>query len=210
MSVDPASPPPLRHDLELPGSGPPRRVVVLGDSAAAGHGLDDPEVALARRVARGLAAGGHRVVLRSVAVDGAKTVDVLRHQLPAVDGAEVVVIGVGANDALRGRRAARVEGHTSVLLRGVARRAPDARVLLLTCPDLSAAPRVPALLRPLVGWRCRVVARVQETVAARHGVPTVTVPRSRLGPEVFGADGFHPGVVGHERLAVRVLELLEA
>ena len=40
------------------------------------------------------------------------------------------------------------------------------------------------------------------------GVPVVAIPRRDLPPEVFGEDGFHPGVLGHERMAASVLALL--
>lgn len=178
-------------------------MVVLGDSASAGHGLTDADEALPRRLARALATG-RRVSVRSVAVDGATTASVLDHQVPHVDGDDVVVVGVGANDALRGRSARQVTRDTAAMLRGVFLRAPQARVVLVTCPDLSVAPRLPDPLRAVVGWRCRSVARAQAAVADGYGVATVLLTRDGLVPEMFGRDGFHPGTVGHERLARRV------
>jgi lysophospholipase L1-like esterase len=202
---------PLLHDVDVPGRFPPRWLVVLGDSAAAGYDLDDAEVAIARLVGRGLQeADGRATAVRSVAVDGARTVDVLTTQVEAAAGAEVVLIGAGVNDALRpGISHAEVAEVTHRLLVAVRpRAADDATVVLLTCPDLSAAPGLPHVLRPLVGARCRSVAAAQTAVAAMLDVPTVSAPRAWLGPEVFGRDGFHPGALGHARLAERVLELL--
>lgn len=202
---------PLDHDIDVPGRFPPRWLVVLGDSAAAGYDLDDAEVAIARLVGRGLqAADGRATAVRSVAIDGARTADVLATQVEAAAGAEVVLIGVGVNDALRpGISHAEVAEATHRLLVAVRQRAAhDATVVLQTCPDLSAAPGLPSVLRPLVGLRCRAVATAQTAVAAMLDIPTVAVPRAFLGPEVFGRDGFHPGAVGHARLAERILELL--
>jgi len=202
---------PLVHDIDLPGRFPPRYLVMVGDSAAAGHGLHDPEQLASRRVARGLvAADGRATAVRSVAVDGATTADVLTTQVDAARGAEVVLLGVGANDALARRwdRAALTHTTDRLLraLREVA--AEDAQVVLHTCPDLSAAPGLPRVLRPVVGWRCRRTAQLQAAVAALHGVAVVDLPRRRLTREVFGADGFHPGAEGHARMAERVLSLL--
>lgn len=204
---------PLDHDLDLPGRFPPRWLVVLGDSAAAGYDLPDAEVSIARLVGRGLqAADGRATAVRSVAVDGARTVDVLTSQVGAVDGAEVVLIGVGVNDALRpGVATAEVAALTDELLTTVAERVADgAKVVLLTCPDLSVAPGLPRVLTPLVGMRCRAMASVQTEVARRHGVPTLGIPKPLLPPEVFGPDGFHPGTAGHALLAERTVELLTA
>jgi lysophospholipase L1-like esterase len=202
---------PLHHDLDLPGRFPPRWLVVLGDSAAAGYDLPDAEAAIARLVGRGLvAADGRATAVRSVAVDGARTADVLATQVAAAADAEVVLVGVGVNDALRpGISHAEVASLTSQVLEAVRARAADgADIVLLTCPDLSVAPGLPLLLRPLVGARCRAVAEAQTAVAALHGVPAIGVPKAVLPPEIFGRDGFHPGPVGHALLAERVLELL--
>jgi lysophospholipase L1-like esterase len=201
----------LDHALDLPGEPPRRRVVVLGDSAAAGHGLPSADVGLARRLGRALHdRDGRATQVRSVARDGAVTAEVLAEQLPAAAGAEVVVLGVGVNDAIKRPRLDQVAVDLRELL--ITLRALAARrdgVVLLTCPDLSAAPGIPALLRPLLGWRCRAVARMQARVAADVGVATVAVGRRALTPDAFGADGFHPGELGHERLAAEILRRLD-
>jgi lysophospholipase L1-like esterase len=202
--------PALRHDVDLPGRFPPRWVVVLGDSAAAGHGLPAPEVALPRLLGEGLRTlDGRATAVRSVAEDGACTEDVTTRQIAAIAGADVVVIGVGVNDAIRPWRTAdEVAAATEALLQRVQRTVPDAGVVLLTCPDLSAAPGLPALLRPALGWRCRRVAAVQTAVADRVGVPTVHATRREVTATMLGQDGFHPGVEAHRLLADRVLEVL--
>lgn len=202
---------PLDHDVDLPGAAPPRRLVVLGDSAAAGHGLHDADEALARRVGRGLVArDGRATTVRCVAVDGATTAGVLATQLDAACGAEVVIVGVGVNDATRpSRRVTTAAAQLGALLVAVqARKAPGGRVVLLSCPDLSVAPGLPTVLRPVMGVRCRALATAQASVAGHLGVEVITVPRSVLSAEVFGPDGFHPGVVGHARLADDVVERL--
>lgn len=214
---------PLVHDLDLParpgdaggpepattGSGRPRRLVVIGDSAAAGHGLGDPELGLARRLGRALhAADGRATEIRSVAVDGATTADVLAFQVGAVRDAEVVVVGVGVNDAVRARGNRRVRRELAAVLGDVRSLAPEARLTLLSCPDLSVAPGLPGLLRPLLGWRCRIVARTQLALARELEIPAVAIGRERLAPELFGPDGFHPGAEGHAVMAVELAALL--
>jgi lysophospholipase L1-like esterase len=197
----------LDHRLDLPGGSPVRRVVVLGDSAAAGHGLASADEGMARRVGRALhARDGRATQVRSVARDGARTADVLAEQLPAAAGADLVVLGVGVNDATKRTPLAALEDQLRellVTLRAIAVRR-DA-VVLLGCPDLSVAPGVPRVLRPLLGWRCRAVAAVQASIARQLEVPLVPVDRALLRPEVFGPDGFHPGAIGQELLAAEVL-----
>ncbi|MCC5948282.1 MAG: hypothetical protein JJT89_07475 [Nitriliruptoraceae bacterium] len=197
--------------MTTPGTTPSRRLVVLGDSAAAGHALASADEALGRRLARALTRGdGRATELVSVAVDGATTAEVAVTQLDAAQDAEVVVLGVGVNDAVDPwRRTADAAAALDALLGALhARLAPGAAVVLLSCPDLSAAPGLPWLIRPWVGRRCRALARRQGAVAVRHGVAVVAAPRAVLTLERFGADGFHPGASGHEELARRVVAAL--
>jgi lysophospholipase L1-like esterase len=206
-----ASVPALDHDVDLAGRFPPRWLVVLGDSAAAGHGLPGPQVALPQLLGEALrAADGRATAVRSAARDGAATAEVAAQQVTAVSGAEVVVVGVGVNDALRPwRSVGEVASATRVLLEELAERAaPGASIVLLTCPDLSAAPGVPGPLRQLLGWRCRRIAAAQRSVAQARGVPVVDAARRDVRREMFGPDGFHPGALAHRRLAEQVLEVL--
>lgn len=202
--------PALDLDLRLPGRRPVRRVAVLGDSSAAGHGLPHADEAVGRRVCRALVArDGRATDLRALAVDGADIRCVIDHQLEAARDAEVVLLGVGANDAIRRHTPVRVARELTQLfdaIREVA--APEATIVLLSAPDLSVAPALPPILRGPLGWWCRTTARVQAAIAAQHGVEVISLPREALAPEVFGHDGFHPGTIGHERTAAEIVERL--
>lgn len=205
-----AAAPRLAVDIDLDGTEPVRRVVALGDSATAGYRLSDPEQVASRRVTRALhLRDGRATRLRSVARNGATTADVLAEQVEAATDADVVLVGVGANDATTRRPSVELESDLTQLierLRQIA--APDATIVIVGCPDLSVAPGLPYLARPMLRWHVRRVARAQARVAAATGAPLVALPRDVLPPAVFADDGFHPGPLGHERVTSRVLELL--
>jgi lysophospholipase L1-like esterase len=204
--------PALDLDVVIPGEPPIRRMAVLGDSSAAGHGLPDAEQAVARQVARGLVdRDGRATELVTAARDGADIRCVIDEQLTAASNAEVVLIGVGANDAIRRHGPVRVGREMTELLDAVRTVAlPGAAVVLVTAPDLSVVPALPPILRGPLGWWCRMTARVQADTAVDAGVSVVSLPAHLLGPEVFGTDGFHPGTVGHGRTAAVILERLTA
>jgi lysophospholipase L1-like esterase len=206
-----ATVPALTHETTVPGTGDTCHLVVLGDSAAAGHGLPDADAGLARQVARRMALRtGRSVDVVSLARDGATTADVLADQVHHLGaGVEVVLVGVGVNDAVRGRTPRAVVDVTARLLAAVRAAAPEADLLLLTCPDLGSAPGLPGVLRPALGWSCRRVAAAQRRVASDLGVAVVPAD-GHLPPEAFGPDGFHPGPVGVATLADRVEHVLAA
>jgi lysophospholipase L1-like esterase len=198
----------LHHDVDLPGRRPARRLTVLGDSAAAGHGIGSPDDSLPRRLGDALAADGTAVEVRCLATDGATIEDVIAHQLPDLGRSDVVVVGVGVNDALRRHPATMVRRETRTLLEGVREGCPGAALVLVTCPDLGVAPGLPPSLRGVVGWRCRSVAAAQCQVADELEVPAVSLHRRILTPAMFGEDGFHPGPEGIAELVDRVLARL--
>jgi lysophospholipase L1-like esterase len=201
---------PLVLDLELDGTEPVRTVVVLGDSSAAGFRLTSPEQSSARRVARALhLRDGRSTRLRSVARNGATTVDVLDEQVEAAAGADVVLIGVGANDAKDRLDSATIaEAFTALVSRVRELAAPDAQLVVIGCPELSVAPGLPRVVRILMFRHVRRVAKLQARLAAELDVALVALPRAELPVEVFADDGFHPGPLGHERVSARVLSLL--
>ena len=93
---------PRPFEVALPANGPvgplgpPVRATWLGDSLAAGLGVDHVADTPAHLVAQMLE---RSVDLTVLAVPGARAIDVIRDQLPRLRGdADLVVLSVGAND----------------------------------------------------------------------------------------------------------------
>lgn len=191
------------------GLGAPVRLLVLGDSAARGYGLADASDAYPQQLARRLAsATGRRVHVTSLATDGHRIADVAGEQVPLVKAArpDAVVVSVGVNDAVGRTRRDVLRRVTRDLLVDLRAAADGAVLALVTCPDLRRAPGLPWPLGVAVGWRCRQVAAVQAEVARELAVATVPLPAA--DPEMFGADGFHPGRQGQVAMARRTAEVL--
>lgn len=204
------------HDLDHratigEGLGEPLRLLVIGDSAARGFGLQDPADALPQQIARRLAvATGRRVEAMTTATDGHRTREVVAEQLPLVRAArpDAVVVLVGVNDAVAGTRRADLSTGTAQMLSGLATASQGAVTVLLTCPNLSRAPGPPLPLRRVLGWRCRRVATIQQDVASNLGVTTVALPD--VERHHYGPDGFHPGAAGHAAMADAATDALLA
>jgi lysophospholipase L1-like esterase len=197
------------------GSGPVLRMVVLGDSGAAGLGADAPQDTVAVLVAQGVAAASGRLVeLVSLAVVGAQT----GHLAAQVEGAsaalggrqcDLVVVMIGANDVTH-----RVRPQVSVRqLREVVAGLVEqgTAVVVGCCPDLGTVQPVPNPLRTVGRRLSRTLAAAQAMVTAEAGGHPVELG-SLLGAEFaarpgeyFSEDRFHPSSVGYRRLADELL-----
>lgn len=195
-----------------PGTqGDPIRLVVLGDSAAAGLGADTPADTLAVVVATGLAGvSGRPVSLVNLAVVGAQTAALYPQVDRALDLApDVAVVIVGANDVTHA-----VPPRTSVRhLDEVVRRLVEAgcAVVVGTCPDLGTVEPLPEPLRTIGRRWSRSLAAAQAIATVEAGGRAVSLA-DLLGPEFaarpgefFSADRFHPSSLGYRRLGAVLL-----
>ncbi|HEX4977144.1 MAG TPA: SGNH/GDSL hydrolase family protein [Nocardioides sp.] len=187
--------------------GPAIKMALLGDSSAAGYGVERVQETPGAHLASGLAEGAdRRVYLRSVAKVGAQTRD-LDGQIDEALSIEpdVAVIQIGANDVTHARLPSE---SVRLLALGVRRlREAGVQVVVGTCPDLGTIePIMPPLRQVARAWSRRLAA-AQTVAAVEAGGRTVSLG-SVLGPEfaatpkvLFGPDRFHPSAAGYSSLA---------
>jgi lysophospholipase L1-like esterase len=186
--------------------GPAVRVALLGDSSAAGYGVDRVVETPGALLASGLAErADRRVHLRELAVVGARSSDLVSQidrALPTQP--HIAVILIGANDVTHSVLPSQSVRHLS---EGV-RRLRDAgvEVVVGTCPDLGTVTPIPPPLKQVGrAWSHRLAA-AQTIAVVEQGGRTVSLG-SILGPEfeaapalLFGPDRFHPSADGYRRL----------
>lgn len=191
--------------------GPAIRIALLGDSGAAGYGVDRVEETPGARIASGVAEhADRRVYLREFCVVGAQS-SALRHQ---VDRAlpiepEVAVILIGANDVTHVVPPSQSVRHLSEAVRRLTE--AGVSVVVGTCPDLGTVkPIAPPLKQVARAWSRRLAA-AQTIAAIEAGGRTVSLG-SILGPEfaaapalLFGPDQFHPSAQGYLSLSAVLL-----
>jgi len=190
----------------------PLRLLVLGDSIAAGLGAERRKETFGARLAIRLAKATHRPVrLRSLAVVGSESSDLSAQIGRLEDGfrADVAVIVVGGNDVTHRIPVSTSVDHLVEALDALqARRIPT---VVGTCPDLSALRPVPQPLRSLGGIASRQLASAQREAALARGAHAVSLSRV-VGPhfvaspdEMFSLDRFHPSALGYKRTAKAML-----
>jgi len=192
----PETPGPTQVAVRADG-GP--RVVFLGDSLTAGYGLPE-EQAYPAQVAALLRAKGIEVGVVNAGVSGDTTAGGLsRVSWVLSQDPAVLVVGLGANDGLRGLAPATIEKN----LRGIVRQARQhgVEVVLLGM-------HVPPSLGPQYAER---FAAIYPRLAEDEAVAFVPQFLQGVGGEsgMNLGDGIHPNAEGHRLLARNLLPVLE-
>lgn len=196
------------------GRLPVLRLTMLGDSLAAGLGVDSPEQLPGVVLASGLARQtGRPVQLETLALCGC-TSRRLAGQVDSalIDPPHAALIMIGANDVTR-----RVPPWESARLLGdaVSRlRAEGTAVIAGTCPDLGTIRRIPQPLRAIAHTFSWALASLQrDAVRQAGGLP---VPLAQLlardfrrQPDIlFGRDRYHPSTAGYDTVCAVLLPVL--
>jgi acyl-CoA thioesterase-1 len=174
-------------------------VVFLGDSLTAGYGLEGDQ-AYPILVGESLEKAGHPVRVVNAGVSGDTTagglarLDWLLSQKP-----DVVVVGLGGNDGLRGLPLEAVEKNLREIVRRV--KASGARVLLLGM-------QMPPNYGPEYA---KGFAEIYPRIAKEMDVPLVPFLLEGVGgvARLNQADGIHPTAEGQVKVAATVTPYLE-
>ncbi len=196
------------------GDGPPLRLLIVGDSAAAGVGVKTQDEALLGRTVARLAAT-HRVTYRLVARHGATLSRTLRH-LRKLDPApfDVAVTSIGANDVTAGRDLAQWLDCYRELVGELRDRFQVGHFVVSGLPPMGAFPALPNPLRWVIGRQVRrhdsALRRWVGSDATLSYAGLDTVPGDRLHgvpmAEIMAPDGFHPGPQIYDLWAERIVE----
>ena len=196
------------------GHSPVLRLAMLGDSLAAGLGVDAPEQLPGVVLARGLANdSGRPVQLDTLAICGC-TSRRLAGQVDAalINAPNAALVMIGANDVTR-----RIPPWESARLLGEAvsrLRAAGTTVIAGTCPDLGTIRQIPQPLRAIAHTSSWALARLQhDAISAAGGLPVslaqLLARDFRTQPDIlFGRDHFHPSTAGYETACSMLLPKL--
>ena len=202
-----------RAGIEGSGAATTLRLLVVGDSSAAGVGVDRQEAAFAQPLACALAKRrGGPVSWQLVAQSGictAEAIDLLHAS--RIARADVLVTAVGMND-VTGQRGGRFVRDVEELWHVASRVAGVRYGVVSGLPPLHALPAAPQPLRWYLGRYARNLDRsLEEWVAKRPHLGFCSLQWA-ADPGSIASDGFHPGAGGYSRWSIeaadRVMEVL--
>ncbi|GAA2604577.1 SGNH/GDSL hydrolase family protein [Actinomadura fulvescens] len=217
IQATPYGEPPRADDLyggRLPGE--PISFVVLGDSTAAGLGVDEPDETPAALLAAGLSAIAARPVwLTNVAKSGSRSEALAEQVARALEAEpEIAVIMIGANDVTGRVPAAESVRHLAAAVERL--RAAGCEVVVGTCPDLGSVKPLMQPLRWIARRASRQLAAAQTIAVVERGARSVSLG-DLLGREfaadplaMFSDDRYHPSAHGYAAAAMALLPSMAA
>jgi lysophospholipase L1-like esterase len=177
------------------GRGPRLRLLMLGDSSAAGVGVARQDEALAGVLPASLAKrAGLRVEWRLVARSGVTSAQCLEFLLEAgTVEADIAVVVLGVNDVVEQVPTARAVAAREAIANRLRNAHGVAHVVFAPLPPVHQFPALPQPLRWIAGADARRHDRAcADWAATRSDVSHVPIDLP-LNAGVMAADGFHPG-----------------
>jgi lysophospholipase L1-like esterase len=175
------------------GAGAPLRLLVLGDSAAAGIGAATQDEALAGRIVARLRER-FRVEWRVAARTGATTASTIRH-LERLEplATDAVVTSLGVNDVTGGVGVRRFLERQAALHARLRERFGARLILATGLPPMERFPALPQPLRWYLGARARELDRALCSALPDGQGAEYLVLAGELDAAHMASDGFHPG-----------------
>jgi lysophospholipase L1-like esterase len=178
----------------------PLRLLVLGDSTAAGVGVDSQHDALPGNLARSLSAHyGRGVRWTAVGQNGATARDLLERFMPAAtaDSYDVVFLTIGANDALGIRSRAAFGRDIRSLLSRIRAASPDAVILMSSLPAFFRFVLLPNPLRYNLYLHSQSLEAEARAIVAATAGAYMSPPPPPYTEGFFATDLFHPSATGY-------------
>lgn len=175
------------------GQGPVLRLLILGDSAAAGVGASHQQAALSGQLVARLAAH-FTVHWQLLATTGHTTLDALKALgASAFDEVDVVVTSLGVNDVTAGVAPPRWRQQQLRLLDALQQQLHPRLIVLTAVPPMHLFPALPQPLRWFLGAWAQQLNHQQALLVTERAGCCRLAPTFPPGQAMMAADGFHPG-----------------
>ena len=177
------------------------RLVVVGDSTAVGTGAESLDDAIPGRLGKLLGARW-----RAVGTNGYTSAEVLREHIDDAAGgpADVAVMLVGWNDALKLRSGRSYARDLAALIERLKAASPQGRVVVVAPPAFGDFAVLPQPLRMALGAHAAGLTKIAEQVADEHEVDFAP----GFDGKSVASDGFHPDGEGYAGMSASIARAL--
>lgn len=186
---------------------PERRLLVIGESTAAGVGVQRHEQGLASQLSRLVhERTGQTIAWHTFGINGATLAELL-DQLPLSElpEADTVLLSIGVNDTTGFTQRSRFRRQLR-LLRDQLRNHHAGPLYLLGVPPMHRFTALPSPLRQMMGWRARQLDAVYRNLARQQPEDFVHLRYQPVtDSSLLAEDGYHPGETGYRMMAESVV-----
>jgi lysophospholipase L1-like esterase len=179
-------------------SRPPLRIAVVGDSTAAGCGVNSHDDGFAGCLARELAARTQQPVRWQVVGEFGATARRIRYRLlPQLgEDLDVAVLLAGGNDVMSRRSPGQWRNDLSAIVDDLAERADH--VVIAGIPPFALFPSIPTTLGHYLSERAAALHEVTRQICAGRSCTTWVTTTGVPPADFFASDRFHPSAVGYQ------------
>lgn len=208
----PRLPPPRGRPKGQIGEGAPSiRLLVLGDSSAAGVGAEEIGETLGPQLAAILhEKSGQTVSWRNAGANSAVAEQVRDFVVPNIEERDFthIVLTVGTNDAKNFLTRSRFKKGFGGLLYAAHARWPEAKIFWSPVIDTRGIPALPGPLSFILSLRAGIINAMGAQLC-RERYATAADPLPVGGPEGFAVDGFHANALGYAHWAKHLAGFIE-
>lgn len=206
--VTPRLPEPDGERSGSAGEGKSLRLLIVGDSAAAGVGVAHQDNALAGQLVKQLSAD-FQVSWRLVAASGFTSAQIIARldDTPA-ERFDFAITSIGVNDVTAGMTASSWLSSQQALMQVLSERFQVGHILYSSLPPMHLFPALPQPLRWYLGSRAQHFNRlIRQHV---QGCDDREIILTELEGHTMASDGFHPSASIYAAWAERVAEVIRA
>lgn len=174
------------------GSGKPLRLLILGDSAAAGVGAAQQSQALSGQLTQMLAIN-YQIAWQLWAMNGYKSQDLimLLESKPA-EAFDVVLISIGVNDVTGGVSQKKWLAQQQQIMSLLLNKFSAQQIIFTALPPMHCFPALPQPLRWVFGLRAKQFNACLNNYIATTSNSTFLKLNAPMKAEYMADDGFHP------------------
>ena len=194
------APPEKKPLVELKGKGKQLRILFIGDSSAAGVGVDEFEESVSGRLPHLLKEKTGRPVFQRTCGNNSATSGSIRDFVVPhleADRYNYIILSIGTNDAKNFHSGRRFCKEFGTLLYALHAKFPGTRIIWQGLIDVEDVPILPSPLNKILGIRSRIIRKNGKQLCYERNALAPDSTWQPL-PENFSRDGFHASARGYQ------------
>lgn len=196
--------------LKLSNATASQRILIIGESTAAGVGASSPETTFASYF---FDAGKGKVEVLNLGKNGLKAAGLprlLSHAKPDIPTAfDQVVILIGANDCFKFTPPSKFRKELESFIGIFEQMEQTTRVLIPAIPPVNHFPAIPGFLRFFLGIHRYILNKEIDQLSKKIDKLYFHDWKTSFTDEFFASDGIHPSDLGYEKMAEEAYRLMK-